>query len=627
VKGSGGIDPPRIILYSPQREEEQCGATRADRRYAMSTSTRVSLAVFSLAALAAIPAAVPASAKLTPEALRLLNPSTAFSQACGQGKKRSLLPQRIQYAMANTLPQFDSEPPLYEGLGSVNFPITTKNPEAQAFFNQGLALVYGFNHQEAIRAFRAAARRDPDCAMCYWGEAFSHGSNVNAPMDPSTNEATWAALQKAVAAKDKASPRERALIEALQTRYAENAPADRSGLDKAFSAAMMKVAADYPMDNDIGVLAAESAMTSSPWDYWEPGGLTPYPHMVPAIRLVEQVMARDPYHPQAAHLYIHLLEASARPAQAEAAADRLSKPLVPAAGHLVHMPGHLFYRVGRYADAIRVNVDAAKVDEDYLKSSPLAGIYRFGYYPHNVHFIVSAAQMAGDMETAVAQATKLREILNPDVTATIPFVQPVDAAPYLAYAHFATPKEIMALPAPDARLHYVQAMWRYARAVAQADLRNDKGFKAELDAMREIGRTTDWKPLTDGLVPVPALLEVAENVALGRQAMAKKRYKEAVAFYRKGAEAETRVNYTEPPYWYYPVNQSLGGALYMAGDYKGAEAAFQKALVQYPGNAWALWGLGETQARTGDAAGATATRAAFAKAWMGKKDWLTMARL
>lgn len=593
----------------------------------MTPTNRLLSAAACIAVLAFVPATMPASAKLSPETLRLLSPTTAFSQACGKGKAASLLPQRIRLAMANALPEYDIEPPLYEGLDSVDFRPSTQNAEALAYFNQGLMLLYGFNHQEAIRSFRAAARRDPDCAVCHWGEAFAHGPNINAPMDPRSVAPAWTALQKAVALKDKASPRERALIDALARRYAETAPADRAPLDKAYADAMLALASDYPLDNDIGVLAAEAVMTTSPWDYWEAGGLAARPHMVPAIRLVEQAQARDPYHPQAAHLYIHLMEASATPAQAEAAADRLVAKGPAAAGHLVHMPGHLFYRVGRYADAIRVNVAAAAADEAYLQASPLKGLYRFGYYPHNIHFIVSSAQMAGDIDSALSQATKLRQVLNADVTASIPFVQPVDAAPYLAYAHFAAPAEIKSLPAPDARLPYVKAMYHYARAVAEAQLGNNRAFAAELDAMRAIGRETDWKPLIDGLVPVPALLEVAENVALGRQAMERGRYRDAAGFYAKGAEAETRVNYTEPPYWYYPVNQSLGGALYMAGDYDGAEAAFMQALVKYPGNAWALWGLAETQRKSGDAAGAAATTAAFEKAWLGKRNWLSMKRL
>jgi tetratricopeptide (TPR) repeat protein len=584
-------------------------------------------AAASLAAIVAIPATVPASAALTPAALRLLDPATSFQQACGKGRARSLLPQRVQYAMLQETPEYDIEPPLYEGLGGVDFGLSSANAEARGYFNQGLMLLYGFNHEEAIRAFRAAARRDPDCAACHWGEAFAYGPNINAPMDPRTHAPAWAALQKALTLKDKASPRERALINALAERYAETMPADLTPLNKAFAAAMMQVAKDYPLDADIAALAAESMMTVNPWDYWQPDGLEPYPHMVPAFTLVERALAREPNHPQLAHLYIHLIEASANPAQAEAAADRLAKTGPAAAGHLVHMPGHLFYRVGRYGDAIRVNVDAARADEAYLEASPLRGVYRFGYYPHNVHFIVSAAQMAGDLDSAVAQANKLSRILNADVTASFPAFQPVEAAPYLAHAHFSPPATIMALKAPDPRLPYVQAMYHYARAVAQAQLKNRKGFDAELGAMLKLARETDWKPMTDGLVPVPALIEVAEHVARGRLAMAEKRYADAVKFYRKGAEAETRVTYTEPPYWYYPVNQSLGGALYMTGDYEGAEAAFMAALVKYPGNAWALWGLAETQRKMGDVAGAQATTAAFDKAWLGKKNWLTMAKL
>ncbi len=595
----------------------------------MKIAKRALLGAVTVSAFLVAPAAVPVSAKLSPDALRLLDPSYAFLQACGQGygKERSLLPARVQYAMANGKPEFDVEPPLYDGMGNVGFPITTQKPEAHAYFNQGLSQLYGYNHYEAVRAFRAASKRDPDCAMCAWGEVYALGPNINAPFDPVTHDTLWAAMQRMVALRGKASPREQALIDALQHRHVEDASAERAPLDKAYAAAMLDVAKTYPLDDDIGVLAAEAVMASQPWDYWEAGGLTPYPAIAPAIDLVEKVIARSPQHPQAAHLYIHLMEASSIAAQAEAAADRLAKPLVPNSGHLVHMPGHLYYRVGRYADAIRVNLDAAKVDEAYLAASPVGGIYRHAYYPHNVHFIVSSAQMAGDMDSAIAQAQKLRKILSPDVSAAVPWAQPVDAAPYLAYAHFGTADQILALPAPDPRLHYVQAMYHFARATAYAQRRDVGNFDAEIAAMRKIGAETDWKPMTDGLVPVEALLEVAENVAKGRLAMAQKNYKRAVDHFRKGAEAETRVNYTEPPYWYYPVNQSLGGALYMARDYRGAKEAFMAALVKYPGNAWALWGLAKTQEKMRDSRGAEATMGAFKRAWLGKDEWLTMARL
>lgn len=346
-----------------------------------------------------------------------------------------------------------------------------------------------------------------------------------------------------------------------------------------------------------------------------------------AIALVERVLARNPDHPQGAHLYIHLMEASVKPGKAEQYADRLARPLVPAAGHLVHMPGHLYYRLGRFKDAIRVNVDAARVDEEYLRSSKEAGLYRFGYYPHNVHFIVTSAQMAGDMKTAVVEARKLSTILNTDLTASMPWVQPVDAAPYLAYAQFATPAEILALKAPDARLPYVTGMWRYARAVAYAQKKDRKGVAREIAAIRKIRETTDFKPMVDQLVPAPDLLRLAEVVAEARLAYARKRYGEAVNLYRQAAKIEDGIRYMEPPFWYYPVRQSLGAALYRTGDLDGAQQAFMEALAQAPNNGWALYGLAVTQNARGDATGAQASRAALRNAWLGDDRWLTMDRL
>jgi hypothetical protein len=346
-----------------------------------------------------------------------------------------------------------------------------------------------------------------------------------------------------------------------------------------------------------------------------------------AIGLVEGVLARNPDHPQADHLYIHLMEASADPGKAEQYADRLAKPLVPAAGHLVHMPGHLYYRIGRFRDAIRVNVDAARIDEEYLKTSKEAGLYRFGYYPHNVHFIVASAQMAGDFKTAVAEAGKLSTILNTDLSAAMPWVQPVDAAPYLAYAQFSSPVEILALKAPDARLPYVTGMWHYARAVAYAQRKDRKRVANEIAAIRHIRETTDFKPMADQLVPAADLLRIAEIVAEARLAYARGRYKQAAGLYRQAVVIEDTIRYMEPPFWYYPVRQSLGAALFRARDLDGARQAFMEALAQAPNNGWALYGLMATQRALGDRTSAAATDAAFQKAWLGPGGWLSVDRL
>ena len=600
------------------------------------------LATLSICAAAVLTtsAAPDLTSQLSPETLQLLDPTRQMRQLCSgaAGQKGEALRSRLQLAMAaartagaqqTDVPETEALlPPLLPGLSTVHYAITTNNRQAQRYFDQGLALTYGFNHAEAIRYFRAAQQLDPGCAMCWWGEAFAHGPNINAPMDPSVNARAVAVAKYAQTLKAGASPAEQALIEAIAARYAPDTPPDkRAALDQAFATRMLAAAKRFPQDNTLAVLAAEAVMDTQPWDYWEADKRTPKGRVPDAIMLVETVLARDPDHPQADHLYIHLMEASDHASKAERYADILARPLVPAAGHLVHMPGHLYYRMGRWKDAMRVNVNAAATDEAFLKTSGEAGLYRFGYYPHNVHFLVTSAQMAGDMPTAIGQARKLSAILSTDVSAAMPWVQPVNAAPYLAYAQFAEPDDILALPAPDARLPYVTAMWRYARAVAYAQTENREGVAEEVAEIRRIRENTDFKPMTDQLVPAPSLLRLAETVAEARLAYAQENYPQAVALYRQAAGIEDGIRYMEPPFWYYPVRQSLGAALYKAGDHAGAQQAFLEALSQAPNNGWALYGLMTTQQAMGDTMGARATQAAFQNAWMGNPRWLTMDRL
>jgi tetratricopeptide (TPR) repeat protein len=339
------------------------------------------------------------------------------------------------------------------------------------------------------------------------------------------------------------------------------------------------------------------------------------------------VLARNPDHPQAIHLYIHLLEASAMPEKAEASADRLARPLVPAAGHLVHMPGHLYYRVGRFGDAMRVNVAAARADEAYLRTVDDKGIYRFGYYPHNIHFIVTSAQMAGDKTTAIAEARRLQGVLGIDVAIAMPWVQVVWAAPFFAHAQFSSPAEILAQPAPDARLPYVTAMWRYSRAVAHAFRRDTPAFEAEIAELRRVRDTVDFGVMTAAGVPAGDLLSLAEHVARGRLAYANGRPAEAVRHYRAAVAIEDGIPYMEPPYWYYPVRQSLGAAQLADGDAVGARLTFVEALARSRGNGWALYGLAEAQRRLGERADRRATLAAFDRAWLGRKDGIALSRL
>lgn len=569
----------------------------------------------------------PVQPRISPEVLAALDPSRMAASLCSDRGAQGSLARRLLISAAVAAPAGQAAPiPLYDDLTRSPFRVTTSNPQAQRYFSQGLLMTYGFNHAGAVRSFRAAQRLDPDCAICWWGEAVALGPNINAPMDERDRAAALDAMDRAMDLRDRASPLERALIEAGATRYSRNPKASRADLDGAYADAMLAVARRFPANDDIAVLAAEAVMDTSPWNYWEADKRTPVGRSGEAVRLVEGVLGRNPAHVQAAHLYIHLMEA-ADPQRAEAAADRLATPGAPSAGHLVHMPSHIYYRRGRYADSIRVNLAAARADEAFIASAGDHSLVRYGYYPHNVHFIVTSAQMAGDMDTAIGEAKRLRTILDPETSAAIAWVQAIDAAPYLAMAQFAEPNAILAMPAPDARLPYASAMWRYARAIAYAQLGDPKGFEAEMAAMQALAKSGALAGMIEQGVPAGDLLILAETVARGHQATAGKRYGDAIAHYRKAIEIEQRLPYQEPPYWYYPVNQSLGAALYLAGRYDEASQAFRDALTAAPNNGWVLYGLAESEAAQGHAVDAAAAKQAFAKSWVGKPNWLRMERL
>jgi tetratricopeptide (TPR) repeat protein len=513
----------------------------------------------------------------------------------------------------------DSDPPLWEGLGSVAYRITTASRDAQAYFDQGLRLAYAFNHGEAQRAFRKAQKLDPDCAMCFWGEALVLGPNINLPMPEDAVAPAFAAVEKARALSAKASPREQALIGALATRYAKDASADRAKLDKAYAAAMAKVAAQFPDDHDIAVLYAEAVMDLSPWNYWQPGGHAPNPQSAPIVPTLERVLAKDPSHPGAIHFYIHAVEASDRPQRAEPYADRL-RGAIPAAGHLVHMPSHIYYRVGRYLDALADNKVAASVDEKYLAdtSAPM-GVYRLGYYPHNVHFVLASAQMAGDGATAVASAEKLRGLIPDEVARGIAMVHPVKAAPYFAHAQFSAPETILALPDPGDAMPYVQAMWHYARGVAYAKAGKFDAAAAEAEAIAALARSADLTLLATSGVPAKEVMALARAVIEGRVAAARGNFAAAIGRFAEAAALQDALPYTEPPYWYYPVRQSLAAALLQAGRLDEAQEQFERALKRAPANGWSYYGLAQVYRARGDAAAAGKAEADLARTWVG--DW------
>jgi len=557
--------------------------------------------------------------------LALLDPSVRMASLCtGRGGAQSM---RARLALAAAVVQSAPLPsvPLHDDLGKVHFPISTANPLAQRYFDQGLSYSYGFNHAAAIASFRAAQAADPKCALCYWGEAMAHGPNINAPMDPATNARSVALASYANWLAANATPAEQSVTAAMLKRYSIDPKADRATLDAAYADAMLAAARARPDNDDIAVLAAESAMDTLPWNYWTPDK-NPQPRLGEAVQLVETVYARNADHPQAAHLYIHLMENGPDPKRAEAAADRLA-PLTPGAGHLVHMPSHIYYRLGRWKDSMRVNVAGARADEAYIKASGDRGLVRYGYYPHNVHFLVASAQMAGDMKTAITESRRLSQILDPATSAQIAWIQAINAAPYFAAAQFAAPGQMLEMKEPDKRLPYVAAMRHYARATAYANLHNKVGFDREMAALTKLRQSGAFQPMIDQGVPAPDLLQLADTVARARFASSTGRLKDAIKLYRDAIEVEAKIPYMEPPFWYYPVHQSLGAALYRAGKYQEAQQAFTAALARYPNNGWALYGLAASERALGRKPFAAAAQAALNRAWMGDPRWLKMERL
>ena len=515
-------------------------------------------------------------------------------------------------------------PRLADNLGKHRYAVTVANDEARAFFDQGLIYAYGFNHFEALRAFRHAQTLDPECAMCFWGEAYVLGPNLNLPMEAGAAAMARTAAEKAVAKAAKTTPKEQALAAAILVRYAE--PGERAELDRKYAEAMQRVAQSFPDDPDIATLAAESLMLLSPWDYWRDAGRTAKEHTPQALKLLEGALATHPDHIAAIHFYIHLVEASDQPQRAEPYADRL-RGAVPGAGHLLHMPAHIYLRLGRYKDALEVNKDAAESDERYIAANAAVhGPYPSMYYPHNVHFYMTAALMAGQGQAALASAEKLARLIPDEAAQTIAPAQPIKQAPYFIHAQFSDPQTILALSPPSEKLPFVVAGWRYARGIAFSLLGKPAEAEQEADAIRIIA-SGDLSMFEKANVPARGILEIAEKVVRAKSAVARGDLTGARQFAEAAVTAQDTLPYMEPPYWYVPVNQTLGAILLKSGSPREAAAAFRQACAKAPNSAWALYGLMRAEAVAGDTEAAANSRERFEKARAGGAEEPSLDRM
>jgi tetratricopeptide (TPR) repeat protein len=508
-----------------------------------------------------------------------------------------------------TLPEFDLDAdrpamiaaagaPLFNNMGTHQHPITTNHPGAQLYFDQGLVLAFGFNHAESIRSFKAAQKLDPECAMCFWGEALATGPNINvtsngkALMSANDRISAFAALQKALALKSNASLVEQDYIDALATRYNGQVGSDRSAFDMAYANAMRDLANKYPEDDDAAAFFAEALMNTMPWDYWLDAE-QPRPATVEVINTLERVMKRQPEHPLALHLYIHAVEASSQPGRAETAADTLAD-LVPGAGHLVHMPAHIYWRVGRYNDAVQANIKAAGVDEEYIAQCNAQGFYPALYYPHNIHFLWAASSMMGNSKLAIESANKVALNVRLEMIEQFPTVEFFKTIPILALTQFGRWDEILAVPLPPAKLQYSNAIHHYSRGVALVRKNDLLAAENELKALQQLMNSDVIHTLDGNDYPASVLLSIANHLLEGEIALAAGKSLQAIEYFTQAVTEQDTLPYTEPPFWYYPTRQSLGQALVQTGDFAGAEKVYRKDLEAYPKNGWSMFGLIQT---------------------------------
>lgn len=507
--------------------------------------------------------------------------------------------------------------PKLTGLGDLEFIITTQNPEAQEYFNQGLMLSYGFNHGEAARSFFEATRLDENCAMCFWGFSYVLGPNYNAGMEPDNFGRAYTAMKKAVSLKDGLTEKEQQLIHALSFRYAESPPEDRSPLDIAYQKEMKKVFEKFPADPDIGALYAESIMDLHPWDLYEMKTKKPKEWTPDLINLLEKLIEANPNHPGAHHFYIHAVEASATPEKGLESAAKLPK-LVPGAGHLVHMPAHIYINTGDYHLGSLSNLAAIEVDSLYVTSCHAQGVYPLAYYPHNYHFLTATATLEGDSKVAWMAAKKLMDHTAKDLMLEPGWgtLQHYYTIPYYVAVKFSMWDTLLSTTLPNQNLIYPRGVLHYARGLAHAEKNDLKKAEEELSQLIQISKDSSLKTITIWEInSTYQLIQIAAKVLSAKIYEKKDQLDTAIALLREAVQIEDSLNYNEPPDWFFSVRHPLGATLYKAGKYRDAEKIYLEDLEIYPENGWALDGLYKSLEKQGKNKEAEITKTRFEKAW------------
>lgn len=485
----------------------------------------------------------------------------------------------------------------YPGFTGYKRKVTTSSPETQQYFNQGIQLLYGFNHDEAIRSFEQAAEYDPSCAMAWWGVAYARGLHINNPeMKDEQSKLAYEAAQKALNALDNETRLEKALVRSVSKRYAMLAPEDRSHLDEDYANAMEQVWHRFPNDADVGALFAESLMNLQPWDLWTQDG-TPKGRTLEILAILEKTMKLNPHHPGANHFYIHAIEASPWPELGVPAADRL-KALVPGSGHLVHMPSHIYIRVGRYQEASMANERAIAADEKYFSLAPEPDFYSL-YYMHNVHFLAYSAMMEGRYQAALDAARKIEENIPPDFLKN--YVELADGFMPTALhvmIRFGKWEEILEEPDPEDWRLFSRAERHFARSVAFSALGRTNAAQEEIRLLDQVaGRMNDdWLMGNNKALDV---ISIARKMAEGELAFRQGQTDRAFTLLREAVKMEEQLAYDEPPGWMQPVRHALGALLMADAKFAEAEEVYRADLKRHPNNAWSLLGLRQSLGRQG----------------------------
>lgn len=521
--------------------------------------------------------------------------------------------------------------PLFKGLGNLHYPVTTNNSKAQQYFNQGLTLAFAFNHGEAARSFREASKLDPSCAMAWWGYAWVLGPNINSSMDLSLLENANKAVSKALALKDKLTEKEKMFVEAIARRYPAEAPADPAEMMKyseAFAEEMRKLHTGFPEDVHIATIFAEALLNLHPWNYWNKDG-EPLPWVKEIQDLLEAAIKIDPDHPGANHYYIHTMEASKTPGKAMKSADLL-RDLLPAAGHLVHMPSHIYIRTGRYHDGTLANEKASKADSNYITQCKIQGMYPLGYFPHNYHFMAATAFFEGSSKKSIDAAWLVAKFTDEKMMKEPGYgtLQHYLVIPYYIMVHFGKWDDIFKLARPGKELIYPDAIWHYAMGMARVGKNQMDSAKIHLEELKILSRNEELKKITIWeLNSVYDLVQIAVKILEAEIKSAENNLGEAISLLEAATELEDKLNYNEPPDWFFSVRHTLGYVLNKAGRFAEAEKAYRRDLFIYPENGWSLIGLYNSLIGQNKTAEADEVKKRFDKAWQYADIKITTSRI